>query len=48
VIGYGGDETGGGPVSVVSWKLVGIAAVVAIAIGLQLPEIRRYLKMRSM
>jgi uncharacterized membrane protein len=31
-----------------SWILAAIVALVAIAIGLQLPEIRRYLKMKSM
>lgn len=30
------------------WVLLGIVVVIAIAIGLQLPEIRRYLKVRSM
>jgi hypothetical protein len=30
------------------WVLLGIVVVIAIAIGLQVPEIRRYLKVRSM
>lgn len=33
---------------VVFWVLIAIVVVIAIAIGLQLPEIRRYMKVRSM
>jgi uncharacterized membrane protein len=35
-------------VNVVLWILAALVALIAIAIGLQLPEIRRYLKVRSM
>lgn len=34
--------------SIVLWILLGVAVVIAAAIGLQLPEIKRYLKMRAM
>jgi Family of unknown function (DUF6893) len=35
-------------VNVIFWVLIAIVVLVAIAIGLQVPEIRRYLKVRSM
>jgi hypothetical protein len=35
-------------VNFIFWVLIAIVVLVAIAIGLQLPEIRRYLKVRSM
>lgn len=34
--------------NVIFWVLIAIVVLVAIAIGLQVPEIRRYLKVRSM
>jgi hypothetical protein len=39
---------GGDAVKVILWVLIGLVVLIAIAIGLQLPEIRRYLKVRSM
>lgn len=41
-------RSGGDAVNVVFWILIAIFVVIAIGIGLQLPEIRRYLKVRSM
>lgn len=34
--------------NVIFWVLIAIVVLVAIAIGLQVPELRRYLKVRSM
>lgn len=39
---------GGDAMNAVLWVLAAIVVVVTIGIGLQLPEIRRYLKVRSM
>jgi hypothetical protein len=35
-------------VNVIAWIAIAIVVLVAIAIGLQIPEIRRYMKVRSM
>jgi hypothetical protein len=35
-------------VNVIAWIAIAIVVFVAIAIGLQIPEIRRYMKVRSM
>jgi hypothetical protein len=38
----------GDPMNAILWVLIGIVVVIGIGILLQLPEIRRYMKVRSM